>query len=154
MKIFLVSGLSSGLMTVLATLLCAGFATAGSNAADINVARAHFNYQMFCQGCHTPDGVGGESVPRMKGYIGHFMTFPEGREFLVRVPGSANSSLDNEQLAEVLNWMILQFGQESIPADMKPYESDEVGRLRQNPLNEVDAYRATLVEKFSKNAAD
>ena len=140
-------------LTRLLLLLVANAAVA-ELSADINETRAHYNYQMFCQGCHTPNGMGGESVPRIKGFIGHFMTLPEGREFLVRVPGSANSTLDDEQLAEVLNWMIVRFGGDSVPADMTPYAADEVGRLRQDPLYEVDRHRADLVAKFSNNTAD
>lgn len=118
-------------------------------AIDINQKSALFNYQMFCQGCHTADGIGGESVPRLKGNIGRFLTITEGREFLVRVPGSANSSLNNTDLAEVLNWMVLKFGGESIPCDWVPYTAEEVGRLRINPLNEVDQYRVKLIAKIS-----
>ena len=125
-----------------------------TQAEDIHQQRAHFNYQMFCQGCHTALGMGGESVPRLKDYMGHFLTIPEGREFLVRVPGSALSSLNNEQLAEVLNWMLFSFAGDSMPDDAAPYAAAEVGRLRQNPLREVDAHRAALVDKIMSNNED
>ena len=68
-------------------------ATAG--AVEINEQRAQFNYQMFCQGCHTPDGAGAVTVPRMKDHVGYFLEIPEGREYLVRVPGSATSALND-----------------------------------------------------------
>ncbi|NIB42613.1 cytochrome c, class I [Pseudomaricurvus alkylphenolicus] len=103
---------------------------------------------MFCQGCHTIDGVGGRSVPKIKGFIGHFPKYQKGREYLVRVPGSANSVLDDAQLAEVLNWMILTFGENSIPSDWKPYEAKEVGEYRQDPLMEVLDYRKLLVKEL------
>jgi hypothetical protein len=123
-------------------------------ASDINEQRAHFNYQMFCQGCHTATGVGGESVPRLQGYMGNFLILPEGREFLVQVPGSANSSLNDEHLAEVLNWMLLTFSGSSLPTDMQFYQAEEVARLRQQPLNEVEQYRAELVAKISEIMSD
>src|SRR5210317_266988 len=104
---------------------------AGVRAGEINQARAQFNYQMFCQGCHTPDGSGATTVPRMKGQVGYFMDSPRGREYLVRVPGSATSALDDEQLAEVLNWIVQEFAGDSMAPDYRQYTSTEVGQLRQ-----------------------
>ena len=121
-----------------------------SFAGDINRARAHYNYQMFCQGCHTPDGSGFKSVPQMKDHVGHFLTTPAGREYLVRVPGSATSALDNEELAEVLNWILLEFAGDSLDKAYRPYSAAEVARLRQNPLNEVEHYRAQLLADIGK----
>lgn len=119
------------------------------NNLDINTDRAMFNYQMLCQGCHTPDGTGGKSVPKIKNYIGYFLQNQTAREYLVRVPGSANSSLNNEQLAEVLNWMIIELGGESVPKKMQYYTANEVAKLRQQPLFEVVEYREMLVKKLS-----
>lgn len=129
------------------------FCSAQTNAADylleMNTDRAKFNYQMFCQGCHTPDGTGGKSVPKIKNYIGYFLQNQIAREYLVRVPGSANSSLNDEQLAEVLNWMIIELGGESVPKNMQYYTANEVAKLRQHPLFEVVEYREMLVKKLS-----
>lgn len=115
----------------------------------INEKRALFNYQMLCQGCHVGDGRGGKDVPNMIGFVGHFLKLPEGREYLVRVPGSANSALDNKQLAELMNWMIPNFGESSVPDDFIPYTEQEIGELRQNPLMEVVEHRAKLLEQIS-----
>lgn len=122
-----------------------------SNADEINYARAKFNYQMSCQGCHTPDGTGGKDTPKMKDHIGYFLSSQQGREYLVRVPGSANSTLDNPQLAEVLNWIITELGGDSVPAKMQFYTAAEVAELRKDPLFEVTEYRKQLVAKFSLN---
>jgi cytochrome c553 len=124
-------------------------AIAADNQLEMNKDRAKFNYQMFCQGCHTPDGTGGKSVPKIKDHIGYFLQNQVAREYLVRVPGSANSSLNDEQLAEVLNWMILEFGGKSVPQIMQYYTMDEVAKLRQAPLFEVVKYREKLVKKLS-----
>ena len=119
------------------------------SAEEINYARAKFNYQMFCQGCHTPDGTGGNNTPKIKGHIGHFLSTQQGREYLVRVPGSANSTLDNPQLAELLNWIVLELGGESTPVAMKHYTASEVEELRKEPLFEVTEYRKQLVSELS-----
>jgi cytochrome c553 len=122
---------------------------AEDNLLKMNTDRAKFNYQMLCQGCHTPDGTGGKSVPKIKNYIGYFLQNQMAREYLVRVPGSANSSLNDEQLAEVLNWMILEFGGDSVPKNMKYYITNEVAKLRQQSLFEVVEYRKMLVKQLA-----
>jgi hypothetical protein len=133
-------------------LLVLALVAAGSAAAQqINAERAHFNYQMFCQGCHTPDGVGASTVPRMKGFIGTFLRSREGREFLVRVPGAATSALGDAELAEVLNWILLEFGGDSVQGEFKPYSGEEVALLRQSPLYEVDRYRAQILTEIASN---
>ncbi len=133
--------------------LCALFLGTAAAAEDMNRQRAHFNYQMFCQGCHTPDGSGAQTVPRMKDHVGYFLESPRGREYLVRVPGSATSALDDEELAEVLNWILLEFAGDSLDKNYLPYTTAEVGRVRQHPLNEVDAYRAELLVELARTGA-
>jgi mono/diheme cytochrome c family protein len=132
------------------TLLLWPLLVATTGAVEINDQRAQFNYQMFCQGCHTPDGTGAMSVPRMKDQVGYFLETPRGREYLVRVPGSATSALDNDQLAEVLNWILLEFAGESLSPGYQAYTAEEVGRMRREPLNEVDDYRAQLLVDIAR----
>ena len=120
-----------------------------SLAEDINWQRAHFNYQMFCQGCHTPDGSGAKTVPRMKDHVGNFLTTSAGREYLVRVPGSATSALDNAELAEVLNWILVEFAGDSLDKNYRRYTPSEVAELRVSPLNEVAHYRAQLLVEIA-----
>ncbi|MDX2367003.1 MAG: cytochrome c, class I [Colwellia sp.] len=129
-------------------MLCSSQTLAADNLLKMNTDRAKFNYQMFCQGCHTPDGTGGKSVPKIKNYIGYFLQNQVAREYLVRVPGSANSSLNDEQLAEVLNWMIIELGGESVPTNMQYYTTNEVAKLRQKSLFEVVEYRKMLVKQL------
>ena len=118
-------------------------------AQPINQARAHSNYMLYCQGCHAPDGTGHKSIPRLKGEVGRFLRLPEGRDFLVRVPGAATSILSDSDLAEVLNWIILTYGEDSIPPHFKYYTAEEVGKLRAKPLVEIKQYRKQLVEQLS-----
>ena len=117
-------------------------------AEPLNRERAHLHYMLYCQGCHTPDGSGSETVPRFKGHIGVFLNSAEGRAFLVRVPGAANSVLADNDLAEVLNWMVLEFGEESLPANFTPYTPEEVNLLRKEPLLEVQHYRSRLLARL------
>ena len=127
-------------LTILALLLATSVV-----AAELNPQRAQFNYQMSCQGCHAPDGSGANAVPRMRDYVGNFLATQAGREYLVRVPGSAVSALDDAELAEVLNWIVLEFAGSSAVEPFERYSPQEVGRLRQQPLDEVVQYRAQLL---------
>ena len=135
-------------MKTIVTALCLCLAS-GALAEDLNGRRAHYNYQMFCQGCHTPDGVGANTVPRLKDQVGYFLETRRGREYLVRVPGSATSALDDEQLAEVLNWIVQEFAGDSADESYERYTPREVARLRQQPLNEVEQYRTQLLVEIA-----
>ncbi len=116
-----------------------------------NVDRARVDYMLNCQGCHGPTGTGSGDgvVPNMKGFVGNFLHSRDGREFLVRVPGSANSALDNTRLAEVLNWILATMSPEQLPASFKPFSATEVGKLRKRPLTEIQTTREALLATFS-----
>ena len=130
-------------------LLLLSMAVTTVAVADINPARARFNYQMFCQGCHLPDGVGVNDVPQLKGVVGLFLKTDAGREYLVRVPGVAASMLDDVQLTEVMNWMLPEFAGDSMTADFEPYTVTGLSALRRNPLNEVQTHRAQLLTEIA-----
>jgi len=104
-----------------------------------------FNYTLHCQGCHLVDGreTPGK-IPPLVG-AGGFLSVAGGREFLVQVPGVSLSTIDDEELAELLNWLLYRFSPDDLPADFEPYTEDEVARLRASPLVEVEKVRAGLV---------
>ncbi len=112
-----------------------------------------FDYMMNCQGCHLPDGAGfpARNVPAVAGNLGNFLHVDGGREFLVRVPGSAQSDLDDARLAAVLNWMLTTFSAEQLPSDWQPYGAAEVHQLRQSPLIEVAPLRSHLMGLIEAN---
>lgn len=109
--------------------------------------RAHVNWMIKCQGCHRPDGKGSPTTaPAMAGQVAQLLAVPGGREFLGQVPGVATTPLPDDQLAELLNWTLLRFDAEHVPAGFKPYTSDEIRKLREKPLRiEAAATRARLV---------
>lgn len=106
------------------------------------------NYMTECQGCHLPDGSGmAGRVPSMKGEVQHFLAVPGGREFLVRVPGAANSKLSDADLAALLNWLVPRFG--GMPqTSFAPYTPQEVATYRAQRLIDVSATRRALVAAF------
>lgn len=112
-------------------------------------------YMLHCQGCHRPDGSGlPGAVPALRGQVARFLTVPGGREFLVRVPGAASAPVDDAELAAVLNWIVARFGPAAAAEAAAPYTAAEVGRLRHDPLLEVAARRAALVERLRAEGHD
>jgi len=120
-------------------------------SAEINRQRALDNYIMLCQGCHLPDASGvPDKVPSIKDFAGHFLRVEGGREFLIQVPGSANSALDDVELTELLNWMLLEFSAQELPENYQPLTVAEVGVLRKDPLTEVVHSRQKLVDAIAR----
>ncbi|MEQ8692537.1 MAG: hypothetical protein RIC89_17105 [Pseudomonadales bacterium] len=115
-----------------------------------NPQRARLNYMLNCQGCHGANGSGTHdgAVPTMQNFVGRFLTVPGGRSFLVRVPGSANAALDDAQLAELMNWLLVELSAAQLPAQYVPYTALEVARYRADPLADVAAERAALITQM------
>jgi len=107
----------------------------GAGPGVTNPVQAHVDYMLKCQGCHRPDGSGNNfNTPPMTGEVARFLAVPGGRAFLARVPGVAQTDLDNIRLAQLLNWTLYRFDRTHVPADFKPYSAEEIGRLRKTPL--------------------
>jgi hypothetical protein len=116
-------------------------------------AAPELDYLLHCQGCHRADG--GEtpgSVPPLADQVARFLRVPGGREYLVRVPGSSQSSLDDAALARLLNWIVQRFGPADAAAAAAPYTADEVARVRMPPLVDVERVRAELVARMADAA--
>lgn len=123
----------------------------GSTSATAN---PEVDYALHCMGCHQQDGAGTEGkVPALKGSMGSFLSVSGGREFLVQVPGTAQSALSDARIAAVLNWMLYQFSPEQIPADFVPYTTTEISRLRV-PLASVTPVRDALVAAINARSDD
>ena len=90
------------------------------------------SYLLHCAGCHLPDGSGSKvnDVPSLQDIPGHFASIPEGRAFLTQVPGIAYSPLNNEEAAEVLNWVLQNFSKNTLGPAFQAFTTEEVARLR------------------------
>lgn len=115
--------------------------------------RAWQHWALNCQGCHRPDGTGSEgTAPSLAGTVAKFLNVPGGREYLARVPGVATSGLSDENLAEVMNWMLFHFDAGHIPAGFSPYTAEEMGRLRVHPLRiEASQMRRDLLKRADRS---
>jgi hypothetical protein len=131
----------------LAGILCC-LMRAAPAAADPSV-----DYMLHCRGCHGPDGEGIDGgAPAFRGQLGRFLSVPDGRAYLVRVPGAAQSELSDARLAALLDWLVRTFDPDGVPHDFAPYAADEVARYRALPLSEVAATRDGLLRAAEARA--
>ena len=117
--------------------------------ANANEVLARQNYILNCQGCHLPDGSGSEgNVPKMNDFVGYFLHVPGGREFIVQVPGAAGAPISDQELADVMNWMLLNFSKNELPASFVPYDAAEIAKLRKEPLIDMHHRREELIARI------
>jgi len=115
-------------------------------------ASPRINYLLNCSGCHLPSGEGAPpNVPTMHDELGRMMSVPEMRTYLVRVPGSAHSSLSDAELTEVVNWMLQEFNAATLPADFEPLSTEEVAAARKEVLTNPLQYRIKYWRNYEKS---
>ena len=111
------------------------------------------DYMLYCMGCHggQAQGVAGK-VPPLAGALARFMRTSEGRNYVLRVPGAANSALSDAQLAAVLNWLAESYRlpPEALPA---PFTLEEVSAVRRTPLADVQGTRREVVRALAASGA-
>jgi mono/diheme cytochrome c family protein len=108
------------------------------------------DYALNCMGCHGTEaqGIPGK-VPPLANTLSRFMRSPEGRNYVLRVPGAANSALSNEQLAAVLNWRAETYDSSATSSQPAPFTSTEVAAVRHQPLLSVLATRSAVVHNLA-----
>jgi cytochrome c553 len=126
-------------------------AIAVSALATLARASPQQDYMLYCMGCHGAEaqGVPGK-VPPLAGSLGLFMRTAAGRDYLLRVPGAANSALNDAQLSAVLNWLATSYppAGTSAPAP-QPFTEAEVARVRRTPLANVQETRRAVVSALA-----
>lgn len=129
-----------------AVIAFAAFAMTGASGRTPQREDPEFLYDLHCSGCHKRDGSGqGVFVPRLQGQVAKFLHKPGGREFLIQVPGVSQSMLSNKQVATVMNWALVRFDREHMPADFKPITEREAASLRQKPITDSIRVRAEVL---------
>ena len=111
-----------------------------SELARADDSEPRFDFTLNCSGCHGLDAHGSASVPTLVG-TGALLSSAKGRDYLIRVPGVAQSPLDDGRLAALMNWMLVEIGGAT---NLTPYTAAEVGRLRKDPLRDPQQVRAAL----------
>lgn len=124
--------------------LAALLANAGANASPAE------DYMLYCMGCHGAEarGVPGK-VPPLAGSLALFMRSPAGRDYVLRVPGAANSALSDAQLCAVLNWLAERYAAPDGGAAPAAFTPSEVTRARRLPLASVQATRREVVRQLA-----
>jgi len=123
--------------------------------ATLSAAHAYqplVNYQLRCMGCHLADGSGQPGrVPSLRRSLLLFSASAAGRNYVVRVPGVAQSPLSDQDTAALLNWMARNLSDLEVPPSFVDYSEGEVHGLRDRPLVRVSAIRARLLKAAGAN---
>lgn len=138
---------------VACSVVVAGAASALPCAGQ-SPAQARTLYVLHCAGCHSMDGSGvpDKGVPSMRGTLGRYLQLPEGRAFLVQVPGVLNAGLTDAQIAAVTNWALAEFSAETLPGAWPPYTAQEVAQARLSRPLDVAQARAELWRRLEGTA--
>lgn len=109
------------------------------------------DYLIHCMGCHLVDGQGmPPDVPAFNEELGGLASTIAGRAYLVQVPGSAQSFIDDAELAEVLNWIIETYSADSKPENFQRFTQTEVSSYRYQTMNDPVKIRLSLQETLQK----
>ncbi len=108
---------------------------------------ANNNYILRCAGCHGMDGAGSRTggIPSLS-LIKSFTSDPEGRKYVMHVPGVVNSSLSNQEIAAVVNYAVERWGQPDVP--FQRFTLEEVNQLRASNIDDIVSYRRNLTARY------
>jgi mono/diheme cytochrome c family protein len=111
------------------------------------------NYILRCAGCHLTDGAGKPEagIPDLRNNVGLFLNTEAGRRFLIQVPGVAHAPLSDREIAQVVQWMLVNFSTTQIPADFVPYTAEEVHAYRQHQPEDVFGLRHRVIAELQNN---
>jgi hypothetical protein len=112
------------------------------------------SYTQHCSGCHGTDGSGvpEKGIPNLAD-AGLYAGTPDGRAYLVQVPGISQSRLDDAAASAMLNYVLNRFASAHLPRDFRPYTAQEVGVLRANKASDAARRRQVLLAHLASGAA-
>lgn len=107
-------------------------------------------YLLKCSGCHRVDGTGAieAGIPPFPGFIAPLARNPNGRVYIAHVPGVIGSRLSNEQLVDVLNYVIDEWSGEDA-GDTPRFTVEEFAALREVPVTNVVEFRRDVVAQMT-----
>src|SRR5450631_4465949 len=133
--------------SVRSLIASACMAFAGAISSPAHAYEPQVNYQLQCMGCHLADGSGQAGrVPSIRRSLVLFSNSREGRDYVIEVPGVAQSPLSDAQTAALLNWLARNLSDLPLPHNFLAYSAAEVQRLRIHPLAQVRARRVRLLK--------
>jgi hypothetical protein len=133
------------------------FAAAAQGAPAPELTTPESDYVEHCSGCHGMQGNSAPAeIPVLRDRVGYFLCTRDGREYLIRLPNVAYSAIsDNQELADMMNFVVFGLGGASAPKGAKPFTAAEVKRLRAKALGtqSLVAARAQVVDKMIAGCA-
>ena len=117
-------------MSIVTALLFAAATTATPALPLLTTPES--DYVEYCSGCHGMQGNSAPAeIPVLRDRVGYFLCTKDGRDYLIRLPNVAYSAItDNQELAQMMNFVVFGLGGNSAPKGAKPFTATEVGRLR------------------------
>lgn len=108
----------------------------------------HTSYALHCSGCHTMSGEGAPKagIPTFIGSVGNIARSDDGRTYMMHVPGVISAGLSDENIAEVMNYILDAWGDEA-----PPFSAEEVARRRAVPVTDVVAYRRAVAAELGRD---
>jgi mono/diheme cytochrome c family protein len=145
-----------------------------AGAAGTARADGHNTFISNCAVCHQPDGKGAPSVyPPLADSAGRYVALKDGRAYLIDVVsfgmgGKIESGgdsfegdmppwpqLNDQDVADVLTYVLTGLNGKLLPADFKPISADEVKAERAKQLTSaaVHTERDSLIKALGDKAA-
>lgn len=120
-------------------------------ALPVLAASPRTNYLLYCSGCHLVNGEGNQpNVPTLHKELGRMMEVSAMREYLVRIPGSAQAPITDQELTDVINWVLEQWNTDTLPKDFQMLTLEEVTAARKRILADPLRYRTENWKDFSE----
>lgn len=88
-------------------------------------------------------------IPDFREQVGYFLRVPEGRAFLLQVPGLINAGLSDERRASVTNYLLRRYAGASLPADFQSYTAEEARRYLETRPADIAATRRNLHQQLN-----
>lgn len=106
-------------------------------AAAAGNSPAKWLYVLHCSGCHGKAGAGAPDagIPDFNHSIGNILRHADGKRYVVNVAGVRNAGLGDDDVANVLNYIIESWGDGAAPPVR--FDAKEVGRLKTDALDIV-----------------
>lgn len=139
-------------------IISGGSAIAADNYATernaVTLSPAQTRFILSCGGCHGTLGQSPpKSVPTLRGSAGYFLCTPEARDYIIRLPNVSRALLDDQALADVMNFVTFELGERSAPPGAVRFTAREVREIRARPLNTqpLNAYRRKIVKQLVRD---
>lgn len=109
-------------------------------------AQPPWQFLAECVGCHGMNGAGEPpEVPDLRADLYRIAQLPEGRAYLIQVPGPAQAPFDDAELAMVMNWILGELDEDA--GEFEPFTAAEIAGYRGTVLMDPLKVRDEIWEK-------